>query len=471
MSNNVEVTRVPATESTKVGVWCAGLGLLAVTAVLGLWLFSTAPALRRLLILGCLGCAFVCVVVVALHQRWSGGRRSAGEIAASACPNAAEGGYSPVPLAAAPPQTLPSRRGQQLRGLAWVFGIGTALIGVFVMAAGTPQRSGAVERLYAAGAEFGTARAEKVSDVRRKSSRGKDPYTATVIVQLPVRAGDEPVSATVRTTTNQPLSPGDAVEVLYAPAQPRLGAVAGNEFSLGSELRGETMPAYMRWLVIAAWVLSCVAAVGHVSTRHGFRSFSRLGRHDKAIRGRYTRVGGPGSMAGQDSSGKETFLEIQTDTGYAHFRPSIGKHGLPSVMEGQELWLCWDTRRGTRTSRFSPSRTPAVLVFDTGLVVHGMMTVDQAKALSERAAPVEERGPAPEMGAPLMLFDTRAHWALYVESLLFQACVVVLACTALLTFDVPNAWRWTAGLVGILGVFAAAGAYLGEDASTKPPAA
>lgn len=467
--SNAKATRAPVTVSTKVGAWCAGLGLLTVTAILGLWLFGTAPDLRRLLILGCLGGAFVCVVMVTLHQRSSGGRRSAGEVASSACTDADERRHASVPAATVMPRTLPSRRGQQLRSLAWVIGIATALIGVCAMAAGTPQRSEAVERIHAAGAEFGIAQAEKVSDVRRKPSRGKDPYTATAIVQLPVKAGDESVSATVRTTTDQPLSPGDAVEVLYAPAEPRLGAVAGDEFSLGSELRGETMPAYMRWLFVAAWVLSCFGAVGHVSTRHGFRSFSRLGRNDKSIRGRYVRVGGPGSTAGPGSSGKEIFLEIQTDAGHARFRASVGKHGLPSLLEGQELWLCWDARRGARSSRFSPSRTPAVLVFDMGLVVHGMMTIDEAKALGERAVPVEKLGPAPEGGQPLRLFDTRAHWAQYVEPLILQTCVVVLSCAAMLTFDISNGWRWTAGIVGILGVFAAAGVYLSEDASAKRP--
>ncbi|WP_405589847.1 hypothetical protein [Streptomyces sp. NBC_01092] len=292
-----------------------------------------------------------------------------------------------------------------------------------------------------------------------------------MIVQLPAGAGVEPASATVKTTTKQPLSPGDPVDVLYAPAQPRLGAVAGDEFSLGSELRGETMPAYMRWLFVAAWILSCMAAVSHVSRRHGFRSFSRLGRKDKAIRGRYTRVGGPGATAGQESSGKEIYLEIQTDSGYAHFRTKVGKHGLPVVMEQQQLWLCWDAHRGASASRFSPSRTPAVLVFDTGLVVHGMMTVDEAKMLNDSGVSIEKLGPAPEADRPFRLFDFRAQWPSYVEPLVLQTSAVALACAALLTFDVADGWRWTAGIVGFLGVFAAAGAYVSEEASMKRAAA
>ncbi|MFB6938528.1 hypothetical protein [Streptomyces chartreusis] len=348
-----------------------------------------------------------------------------------------------------------------------MIGISTALIGVFALAAGTPQRSELVERIHAAGAEFGVAQAEKVSDVRRKSSRGKDPYTATVNIQLPVEPGDEPVLATVKTTTNQPLSPGDSVDVLFAPAQPRLGAVAGDESSLGAELRGETMPAYMRWLFVSAWVVSCLGAVGRVSMRHGFRSLAQLGSNDMAIRGRYSRVGGSGATAGQASPGKETYLEIQTDAGHARFYTSFGKQGLPAVMEGQQLWLCWDGHRGGRKYRFSPSRTPAVLVFDTGLVVHGMMKVDDVETLNESGASVEKLGPAAEADRPFRLFDARAQWPLVVEPLALQVCLVVLVCAALLTFDVANSWRWTAGIVGFLGVFAAAGLYLGEDTSTK----
>ncbi|MFE6945648.1 hypothetical protein [Streptomyces chartreusis] len=164
-------------------------------------------------------------------------------------------------------------------------------------------------------------------------------------------------------------------------------------------------------------------------------------------------------------------LEIQTDAGPAHVRASVGKHGLPLVMDGHELWLCWDARRGARSFRFSLSRTPAVLVFDTGVVVHGMLADDEAKVLSERAVPVEKLGPAPQEARPLRLFDTRAHWARYIEPLILQTCVVIFACAALLTFDVPDGWRWTAGIVGILGAFAAAGLYLSEDASTKRPEA
>ncbi|WP_159054812.1 hypothetical protein [Streptomyces dysideae] len=453
--------------SAKIGAWCAGVGLMAATSVLGLWLFGNAPELRRQLVLASLGCALICVAVIALQQRSSGGRRPLGEVVAAECTQAAEEAHGSTAELVSAPLTLPSRRGQQLRSLAWVIGISTVLIGVFALAVGAPQRSELVERIHSAGAEFGVARAEKVSDIQRKSSRGKDPYTATVVVQLPVNAGGVPVSATVKATTKKPLSPGDPVEVLYAPAQPRLGAVAGGERSLGSELRGETMPAYMRWLFVAAWVLSCIAAVSHVSTKHGFRSYSRLGKKDKGIRGHYTRVGGLGASAEHGSQGKDIYLEIRTDAGRVYFRTNFRKRGLPEVMEGQQLWLCWDAQRGARGSRISPSRTPAALVFDTGLVVHGMVSVDEARLLNDSGFSVEKLGTSPIEDRMFRLFDFRSQWPLFVEPLVLQTCVVVIACAALLTFDVATGWRWAAGIVGFLGVFAASGAYLSEDTPTK----
>ncbi|MFI1732704.1 hypothetical protein ACH40E_26545 [Streptomyces acidicola] len=445
--------------SPKVGAWCAGLGLVAATSVLALWLFGTAPALRRQLVLVSLGCVLISVVVIALQQRSSGGRRPFREIAGAACTeDAAEEANGPTAEPVPVPRTIPSRRGQQLRTLAWVIGTSTVLVGVLALAVGAPQRSDLVERIHSAEAEFGVARVEKVSDVRRKPSRGKDPYIATV-VQLPDKVSGDPVSATVEATTKKPLRPGDPVEVLYAPSQPRLGAVAGDERSLGSELRGETMPAYMRWSFVAVWVLSCFAAVSHVSAKHGLRSYSHLGKADKATRGQYTRVGGRGAVAEQGSPGKDGYLEIRTDAGLVRFRTGVGEHGLPEVMEGRQLWLYWDAHRGTRGSRFSPNKTPAALVFDTGLVVHGMVSVDEARLLNDSAVSVEKRGPAPGEDRPLRLFDLRSQWPLCVEPLALQTCVVVIACAALLSFDVATGWRWAAGIVGFLGVFAAIGVY------------
>ncbi|MFF0303604.1 hypothetical protein ACFYTV_23260 [Streptomyces sp. NPDC004562] len=468
----VEATRTPSpTSSAALGAWCAGLGLLATTSVFGLWLFGTDSDRRRLLILMCLATTLMCVVVIALRQRAFGGRKSVRDVALAASARSVDGPADEAPGStletADLPLMLPSRRGQQVRSLAWVAGIATALLAILALAAGTPQRSGHVERIHAAGAEFGTAMAEKISDVRRKSSRGKDPYIATVVVRLPAATGEEPMSAVVKATTNQPLSPGDPVTVLYAPSQPELGAVAGDERSLGAELRGETMPAYLRWAFVAAWGLSCLGAVSHMSTSHGFRSFSRLGEKDRAIRGRYKRVALFDPRGRRESSGGPTRLEIQTDAGIARFHTITGSRSLPELVEHEPLWVSWDAHRGARSSRFSPSMTPAALVFDHGLVLHGMMKVEEAQALDSGSVSLGKVATMPQGNRRLRLFDVRAQWPSYVDPFMFQICAVVIASAALMTFDVANGWRWTAGVVAFLGVWAAVGLHVSDDASSK----
>ncbi|MFJ7903856.1 hypothetical protein ACIQ6V_25750 [Streptomyces sp. NPDC096198] len=341
------------------------------------------------------------------------------------------------------------------------------IVGIVALAVGAPQRPDLVQRIYAAGGEFGVAQAEKVSDVRQRSSSGKDPYTSTAVVLLPVRAGEKPVTATVTPTTYEPLRPGDPVTVLYAPAHPRLGAVAGDEHSLGWKLRGETMPAYMRWFLVAALMLSWLLVVNHLSTNYGFRAFARLSGKDRAIRGGYTGVGGHFPTEEQKFPLKSKHLEIRTEAGRARFYADTGESGLPEAMVDQQLWLCWDAHRGSRGSRLSPRTTPAAMVFDTGLVVHGMMNVGQTHSLNPSAVPLKQTEPPMKDDRALRVFDPRSHWPLYIEPLALQTCVVVIACAALLTFDIPTGWRWAAGVVGFLGSCAIAGAVMSEGRPTK----
>ncbi|MFJ6648585.1 hypothetical protein ACIQPS_23370 [Streptomyces sp. NPDC091290] len=460
---NAEATRTSFTASTAVGAWCGGLALLATSSVLGLWLFGTTADLRRLLILTCLAGLLICVVVVALRQKSPGGRASVSDIATAACAHVVEETRGSAHEAAEPPRMLPSRRGQQLRSLAWVVGIATALLGILALSVGAPQRPEQIERIHAAGAAFGLATAEKIDEVRRKPSRGKDPYIAMVTVRLPATTGEVPVSAVVRPTTKRPLSVGDPVSVLYAPTRPQLGAVAGDERSLGAELRGETMPAYLRWLFVAAWFLSCVGAVNHVSTSYGLRAFSRLGQKDRAIRGRYVRVVDFDSSGGRKSSGEPTCLEVRTDAWTARVHTNVGGHGMPELLEGCPLWLCWDAQRGARASRLSSRTTPTALVFDQGLVLHGMMKVEEAQALEVGSVSLGKTGTPPQVDRPLRLLNVRSQWPLYVAPSMLRICVVVIACAALLTFDVGNVWRWSAGVVAFLGVWAAVGVYVSDD--------
>src|SRR3954465_5480329 len=105
---HAEATRTRVNTSAKIGASCAALGLTAVTSVLGLWLFGTAPELRRQLVTVFLGCALTCVVVVALRQRSSGGWRPRSDVAAAACAEASEetNGSTAEPVSV--PRALPS---------------------------------------------------------------------------------------------------------------------------------------------------------------------------------------------------------------------------------------------------------------------------------------------------------------------------------------------------------------------------
>ncbi|WP_146067929.1 hypothetical protein [Streptomyces sp. Ru72] len=341
-------------------------------------------------------------------------------------------------------------------------GVCTAIVGLVALAAGMPQRSELVQRLHDAGAEFSSVRVEKVSDVRQLSRSGKDPYVATVVVQLPDAAQGESVHATVRTETYDRLYVGDRVEVLYAPSQPRLGAVAGDERKLGTELRGEVMPAYLRWGCIALWTLGVLVVFNVVSRKHGFRAFSRLGDGDKAVRGRYVRTGqyhheGAGGR-GEPRNGK--YLEIQTDAGWIHFLTDLSDHGLPEEMEGQRLWLCWDARRGSRGGRFSADRAPAALVFDSDWVIHGMLNVVKAEKLTNVGFSVEKLSSPGETNRLLRVFDPRAKWLLSISPLFLSLCFVATVCAAVLTLDLEILWRWVAGGVGVLSVVAGASPYV-----------
>ncbi|MCI3277888.1 hypothetical protein [Streptomyces cylindrosporus] len=437
---------------------CATLGFLVVTSVPALWLFSRDPESRRQAILAALGFAIVCVVVLVVCQRRAGGWRPFSEVAREETSKLIQGDRQRGGESPELPSTLPSRRCQQQRTLFWGLSLCTAIIGVVALAAGTPQRSALVQRLHDAGAEFSSVRVEKVSDVRQLSRSGKDPYVATVVVQLPDAAAGEFVYATVKTETYDRLYAGDQVEVLYAPTQPRLGAIAGDERKLGPELRGETMPAYLRWGCIVLWVLGALSVLNVVSRKHGFRGFSRMGDGDRAVRGRYVRIGqyhheGAGGE-GEPRNGK--YLEIHTDVGRIPFLADVADHGLPEDVLGHEVWLCWDARRGSQGGRFSAERTPAALVFDSGWVIHGMLNVTKAAAFKGAGTSFEKAIPSVEGSPPLRVLDPRSNWLLSMSPLLSSLCVVATVCAALLVLDLDNMWRWVVAVVGLLCLIAAA---------------
>ncbi|WP_200422699.1 hypothetical protein [Streptomyces sp. Y2F8-2] len=433
-----------------------------VTFVPVLWLFSREPDLRRKAILVALGCTLVCLLLLAARQRRAGGWQPFSEVVAAELSETVQANWSSATDSADLPRVLPSRRRQQQRTLLWGVGVCTAIIGIVALAAGMPQRSELVQRLYDAGAEFSLVPVEKVSDVRQLSRSGKDPYVATVVVQLPDATKGESVHATVRAETYDRLNVGDRVEVLYAPSEPRLGAVAGDDRKLGTELRGEVMPAYLRWGCITLWILGVSVVLNAVSRKHGFRAFSRLSDRDKAVRGRYVRTGKyhheRAGGRGEPSNGK--YLEIQTDAGWIHFLTDISDYGLPTEMEGQPLWLCWDARRGSQARRFSAERTPAALVFDSDWVIHGMLNVDGVKTLRNVGSSVEKLSSSVQRNHLLRLFDPRAKWPLSISPLFLGLCFVATVCAAVLTLDLDIMWRWVAGGVGVLSVVAGASPYV-----------
>ncbi|MFG2140364.1 hypothetical protein [Streptomyces sp. NPDC048650] len=419
--------------------------------VLPLWLFSSDPDLRRRGVLIALACALACVAVIAVYQRAAGGRRPYRTISIAEFSGGAEGGGSPAPDPAAPPRVLPSRRALQWRTLGWYVGCCTALVTLAALVMGQPQRPELMQRIADAGAEFAHVRVEKVSDVRlHDPSKGKDYYTSTAVVRLAPGKGG-PVTATVHPTSPDRPRPGDEVAVLYAPTRPDLGAIAGDESSLGDDLAGDTMGAFGRWITTFAWICGIVLSVAGLSLRHGFRSFSRLGGADMAVRGRCT---GPGYWR-RDSAKERCLLFVTESSRTAHFLIGVTERQLPDSLNDQRLWLCWGAPRGTGGRLFSPSSTSAALVSDDGWVMHGMLKVDDAKPLAAEGVSVERAGGEGKGDSgPLRLWDPRSAWPLFVHPAGFALAALFLACAALLTYDLSGVWRWGTGIGGAVAAFA-----------------
>ncbi|MEU6326325.1 hypothetical protein ABZ851_03380 [Streptomyces sp. NPDC047049] len=464
----------------RAGAWFAVLGLAALVPVLPLWLFSSSPDLRRKVILIALGCALCCLVAIALYQRMAGGRRPFATVAVAEFSGAA-GSEAHAASASEPvamPRELPSRRGMQWRALGGYAGGFTVLMTLIALAAGTPQRTELMQRLHDAGAEFANVRVEKVSDVQfHDPSKTPDYYTATAVVRLGRGATGRPVTATVHTDTPDRPGPGSRVTVLYAPAQPHLGALAGDERSLGAVLHGNTMSAMGTWTCMSAWILGMGFSVAVVSERYGLRSFSRLGRTDKAIRAKFL---GPDFW--REGSRKEQCLRMLTPSSrVAHFLIDVTDRDLPDSLNGQHLWLCWDAHRGAGGRRFSSKSTPAALVSDDGWVMHGMLKSRDAKLLADEGVPVEKAhvgfphveetadGEAadvetadPEKAVPekaaagrpaartLRLWDPRSAWPLFIHPSALALAALLVACGALLTCDITVFWRWTTAIAGLV---------------------
>ncbi|MFJ9408347.1 hypothetical protein [Streptomyces sp. NPDC101393] len=445
----------------RAGACLAALALAAATPVLPLWLFWSDPEPRRTVILVALGCGLACVGGIAVFQRAAGGRRPYAAIAVAEFSEAEESGGPRVAERDGPPRALPSRRGIQGRSLAWYFGAVTVLLSLFALVIGTPQRPESMQRIADAGAEFVDVSMEKVGDVRRHDpSKGHDYYTSTAVVRLAPKAGGPPVTATVHPNTPDRPHTGDKVSVLYAPTRPELGALAGDERSLGDELEGSTMRAGLIWLVGVVWAAGIVLSVVVLSLRRGFSSFSRLGRADMAVRGQCL---GP-DVFRQGASEDPCLKFVTAWSRTAHFLADVTAEHVPDSLKGQYLWLCWDARQGASGRRFSAGSTPAALVSDGGWVMHGMLKADDAQLMAAEGVSVEKAEAAQNAESrALRLWDPHSAWLLYMAPSVLVLATVLIGCAALLTFDITGVWRWVTGIAG-----AVAGLALGYVAMSAP---
>ncbi|MEU8679931.1 hypothetical protein [Streptomyces sp. NPDC048611] len=436
----------------RVGAWFAVLAVAAAVAVLPVWLFCPDPVWRQRGVLVALGAALCCLVAIALCQRVAGGRRSFHTVAAAELrgnDGGEDGVNAPdVPDAAAMPLTLPSRRGMQWRFLGWGVGATTVVVSLVALVGGSPQRPERMQRIHDAGAEFAKVPIEKVSDVQfHEWSKGTDYYTATAVVRLGRGADGAPVTATVYPTSHERLGRGDRAPVLYAPARPQLGAIAGDERRLGDALRGDALPVKMVWLLLGAWAVGMGLTLAAVSNHCGFRSFTRLGKADKAVRARCL---GPDFWRG-DATKERCLKMVTASSRTAHFLVNVTEEELPDSLNGRHLWLCWDARRGTGGKSLSPKSTPAALISDDGWVRHGMLKVDDARLLADEGVAVDSAGVAKaEAPRALRLWDPRSAWLLYVPRAALTSAALLIACGALLTWDIPGFWRWVTGFGGLV---------------------
>jgi len=429
----------------RAGTWFGALGLAAAVPVLPLWLFCTDAGLRRTAILVALGCALVCVGGIALFQRTAGGRRPYAEVAVAEFSPPTEMSEPGATQPDGPPSVLPSRRAMQVRSLTWYFGVCTVLVTLFALVMGVPQRSERMQRIVDAGAEFANVSIEKVSDVRlHDPSKGHDYYTSTAVVRLAPDAGGAPVTATIHPVTPDRPHAGGKVSVLYAPARPALGAIAGDEHSLGEVLQGSTMTTGRLWIVGITWAAGVVLSVIGLSLRHGFRSFSRLGGAGMAVRGKLLGAG-----FWQRDSHKEQCLKIVTASSRtAHFLIPVTEEQVPASRKGQQLWLCWDAPPDAEGGGSAAGGTAAALVSDDGWVMHGKLKADDARMMAAEGVSIDKAAAGNRDPRALRLWDPHSAWPLYLAPSAMVFATVLIGCTALLTFDITGVWRWGTGLAG-----------------------
>lgn len=213
------------------------------------------------------------------------------------------------------------------------------------------------------------------------------------------------------------------------------------------------------WLIGIAWAAGIVLSAVALSVRRGFRSFSRLGHADRAVRGECL---GP-DLWRRDSAEEQCLKIVTASSRTAHFLVDVAAEHVPDSLKGQHLWLCWDARRGAGGGRFSAGATPAALVSDDGWVMHGMLKADDAQMLVAEGVSVEKTVVSNGGPRTLRLWDPHSAWLLYVAPSALVLGAVLIGCAALLTFDITGVWRWGTGIAG-----AVAGLALGHVAMNAP---
>ncbi|MDI3423761.1 hypothetical protein [Streptomyces luteolus] len=348
-----------------------------------------------------------------------------------------------------------------MRRLSWGVGVGVGLLALAAMTVGDPLPSDRVEQIRTAGAEVKAVRVLDVEGSREHSpSRGKDFYTARVVVELRGTRGDT-AEATVGARSQDKLQRGDLISVMFAPSDLQLGALQWGSPELLAEVDGQTLSWFPR-LVLAFLLLAAVgAALSTVRDQFGWRSFARLGDDGRSLRGQCAEAGRDRRAPDGEvvRPVRRAVLKVRAEAGTVYFLAPFPVRNVPESVSGENLWLCWAKLR----RQSSKVTTPAVLVFDSGLVVHGKLAAPDVAKLETTSGMSAQWDARADQDRKLSLWDPQSLWPQSVSPFFLGLATLVIACAGLLAFDLDGGWRWAVGVVGVLAALAAAGEFAGDD--------
>ncbi|MDQ8707005.1 hypothetical protein RCO28_31705 [Streptomyces sp. LHD-70] len=152
------------------------------------------------------------------------------------------------------------------------------------------------------------------------------------------------------------------------------------------------------------------------------------------------------------------------------FRTPFDARAVPESVKGRSLWLSWQppSRRKGADAEF---RSPAVLVFDSGLVVHGMLSGTEAEPREAGGAGAV----ATTEARALQLWDPGAFRAALVSRFALGLGGTAVLGAAVLTYEIPDMLRWVVGAVTMLCGLALPGELTrapaeGESSGARAPA-